>query len=85
MDETEFTKIEIKKFQDISQDYIANKKDWDTSVYEVEMVRRQEDGLIVVDIVHEDDLKGIKGQPSKSIQLVINPKLETVEKELAFQ
>lgn len=67
----------------VARAYIRATKKWRESDFEIEFLRREPNGLVVVDAVHGDDLKQ-KGS-NKSVQLHIDLMKLLVVKELGYQ
>ncbi|MEE4378436.1 MAG: hypothetical protein V2J55_13145 [Candidatus Competibacteraceae bacterium] len=71
-----------EKAQNIAHEYVKNTKQWSSDEYDLDILKR--DDIIIIDAVHQDDLKGSKS-PNKSIQLHIDLSVGQVVRELAYQ
>jgi len=67
----------------VARDYIKQTKKWKDTEFEIQIVSKKDD-IVVVDAVHADDLKGTKGS-NKSVQLTVDTAKKSVVKELAYQ
>ncbi len=68
----------------VALEYVIKFKQWKTCEFEIQIGSVNSDNIIVVDVVHNDDLRGSKGS-NKSIQLYVDTARAAVTKELGFQ
>ena len=68
----------------IAREYIFDAKGWSLDEFDVQISRKENNAVIVVDAVHMDDLSGEKGT-NKSVQLFIDVQSRKVIKELSYQ
>ena len=74
-----------KEITEKVKSYISKNKGWKASLYTIEY-KRKEGGMDVYWVVHVDDLKTeVPSNPSKSIELYLDPVSLDIVKEMAFQ
>jgi hypothetical protein len=72
----------------LAHDYIRSTKRWPEKDYHLEVLRQEggpHSSVIVLDVVHQDDLNPRRRGSNKSVQLHIDLTGHKVVKELAYQ
>jgi hypothetical protein len=70
----------------VAREYVTAKEGWPASAYTVENTHTQDnEGNLVVNVIHQDDLKGSVRGGGKSVELHISLEKRRVVKELHFQ
>jgi hypothetical protein len=70
----------------VAREYVAANESWPESDYTVEDTHTQDnDGNLVISIIHKDDLKGLTPGGGKSVELHIDLGKRRVVKVLHFQ
>jgi hypothetical protein len=70
----------------VARDYIAEKEGWPDAAYTVENTwRRDDEGNVIVNVVHKEDLKSHSVGGGKSLEMHIDLQRKEVVKVLHFQ
>ena len=71
-----------------AHEYIKKTKEWADEDFHIEVLRTEgtdDAPVLVLEVAHHDDLKGIRKGGGKSVQLYVDVKKRSVINELAYQ